>query len=186
MEKNIQNKSVEMPYVKGLVNRSISSMDKSKKREKMTEKELKYLRDKDRQLVRGLFRYHECPGGELKFSTRFHKGDPIDTWQLMDGEIYTLPLSVAKHLVNNGWYPEYEHVPGQGGLKMGQTPAWGKRSALPMRVRRKVKRFTFESLEFVDETKLEHDESENLSLAQNLSTLYEVEQEAPPLITTQL
>ena len=38
---------------------------------------LKYQRDKDREIVRGIFRYYEVPGGNLAFMYRAYKEDPL-------------------------------------------------------------------------------------------------------------
>jgi len=35
---------------------------------------LQYQRDKDKELVKGIFRFHEVPGGELSLSLKLHKG----------------------------------------------------------------------------------------------------------------
>ena len=35
-----------------------------------TKKDLKYMRDKDREMVRGIFRFFEVPGGTMAFSFR--------------------------------------------------------------------------------------------------------------------
>jgi hypothetical protein len=60
---------------------------------------------------------------------------------LFDGQIYTIPLGVAKHLNKNGWYPIYEYFKGEPGIQnMGQN----------MRIGKKVRRYSFNSLEFVD------------------------------------
>ena len=64
---------------------------------------LKYQRDKDREKVKGIFRFFECPGSELSFVYKAYKEDDVEDdvekFTLIDGEIYTLPLGVAKHLI---------------------------------------------------------------------------------------
>ena len=64
---------------------------------------LKYLRDKDREKVKGIFRYHEVPGGNFSFSYRAYKEDQVENFSLNDGEVYTIPLGVARHLNKNCW-----------------------------------------------------------------------------------
>lgn len=98
---------------------------------------LKYLRDKDREKVKGVFRFYECPGAVLSFPFKKWKEDPVEVYHLKDGQTYELPLGVAKHLNNNGWYPVHVH----------RIDDFG--NAHPM-VGRKVKRFGFDSLEFID------------------------------------
>lgn len=99
---------------------------------------LEYLRDQHRQKVKGLFKFYEVPGGILEFDFLEFKGDPVQHYTLKDGEIYEIPLGVARHLNKNGWYPvhAYEVDPnGKSVQKVGQ----------------KVRRFGFQSLEFIDE-----------------------------------
>ena len=105
--------------------------------EKKPKQNLKYLRDKDREQVKGIFRYYEVIGGSLSFYFRAYKEDPIERFDLVDGQIYTIPLGVAKHLNRNGWYPVYEYYKGEDVQNA-------------MRIAKKVRRFGFQSLEFVD------------------------------------
>jgi hypothetical protein len=98
---------------------------------------LKYMRDKDREMVRGKFIFHEVPGGLMSLSFKAYKEDPIERFDLTDGEIYTLPLGVAKHLNKNCWYPEYEFFRDENTQNM-------------QRIGKKKRRCSFQSLEFVD------------------------------------
>jgi len=95
------------------------------------------LRERDAQPVRGRFNYHEIPGGTLPFVLRLYKGDPVMRYDLKDGEVYTLPFGVARHLNNN--VGRYEH---QFLLDKNGSP-----SSL---ARRKIRRCSFENLEFMD------------------------------------
>ena len=65
------------------------------------------MREKDSQMCRGVFRFFEVPGGTMSFSFRKYKDDPIKRYDLIDGKIYTIPRAVARHLVNDCWYPEF-------------------------------------------------------------------------------
>lgn len=97
----------------------------------------KYLRDKYREPVKGIFRFFEVPGGSMEFVYREFKEDQVEKFALHDGEIYTIPLGVARHLNKNGWYPVHSYAQDENGktaMKIGQ----------------KVRRFGFQSLEFVD------------------------------------
>lgn len=100
-------------------------------------KNLRYMRDKDREPVKGIFRFYEVPGGSMSFSYKAYKEDPVERFDLVDGGVYTLPLGVAKHLNKNGWYPVHSHMTDENGKPV-------------MRVGQKVRRFGFQSLEFVD------------------------------------
>ena len=102
-----------------------------------TKKDLKYMRDKDREMVRGIFRFFEVPGGTMAFSFRKYKEDEIETYTLEDGSIYTIPRGVAHHLSNNCWYPEHAY-------KMDEQ---GKPS---VQITKKKRRCSFEPLDFMD------------------------------------
>lgn len=98
---------------------------------------LQFQRDKDREPVRGIFRFHELPGGQMDFMFRKYKQDPLEKFTLVDGQVYTIPLGVAKHLNTNCWYPTYSYKNNAAGM-----PEMG--------VGEKVRRCSFQSLEFVD------------------------------------
>jgi hypothetical protein len=109
---------------------------------------LKYQRDKMREKVTGIFRFFEVPGGGISFNYREFKEDPIERFDMTDGETYTIPLGVARHLNKNGWYPEYGYFQAEGsmnGLKTG-VPADNR----VMRIAKKIYRYGFQSLEFID------------------------------------
>jgi len=106
-----------------------------------TKKDLKYMRDKDREMVRGIFRFFEVPGGTMAFSFRKYKEDEIETYTLNDGSIYTVPRGVAHHLSNNCWYPEHAY-------KMDDQ---GKPS---VQITKKKRRCSFEPLDFMDPNEL--------------------------------
>jgi hypothetical protein len=98
---------------------------------------LKYMRDKDREPVRGKFIFHEVPGGLMSFVYKAYKEDEVERFDLVDGHIYTLPLGVAKHLNKNCWYPVHAHAIDENGAPV-------------MKIGQKVRRCSFQSLEFVD------------------------------------
>lgn len=107
----------------------------AKKAENM--KTMKEMCERDRQKVKGIFRFYECPGGQLCFSFKAYKWDDVERYTLNDGEHYEIPLGVAKHLNKNGWYPEHHYLLDEAGIPK-------------MRVGQKVRRFGFQSLEFID------------------------------------
>ena len=98
---------------------------------------LKYLRDKDREMVRGKFIFHEIPGGQLDFPFRKWKEDPVESFSLVDGEIYTLPLGVAKHLNRECKYPIHSYTMDETNKPVSKVNQW-------------VRRCSFQSLEFLD------------------------------------
>lgn len=99
-------------------------------------KNLNYLREKDSRLVRGIFKNFETPGGEVRFVYRKYKGEEIKKYVLRDGETYSIPLGVAKHLNNNCNYPVHAYTTNEEGIPT-------------MRVGKRVNRFGFQSLEFM-------------------------------------
>lgn len=119
-------------------------------------KNLRWQRDKDREKVRGIFRFYEVPGGSMSFSFKAYKEDQVERYDLVDGQVYTLPLGVAKHLNKNCWYPEYEYIKGEPGVIGGFGPE------TTMRVGKKVFRCGFQSLEFVDIEDLNQAQPEQL------------------------
>jgi hypothetical protein len=98
----------------------------------------KNMRDRDREMVKGIFRFHECPGGSIKFSFRAYKEDDVETYELTDGMVYNIPLGVARHLNKNCWYPVHSY----------ETDDTGKPT---MRIGQKVHRCSFQSLDFIDD-----------------------------------
>ena len=116
------------------------TLKKTKAADKSQEKKivnLRYMRDKDREKVRGIFRFYEVPGGTMTFSFKAYKEDPVETFTMTDGQTYTIPLGVAKHLANNLWYPVHEFLRDENGNTSTH-------------VRKKVHRAGFQSLEFID------------------------------------
>ena len=117
-------------------------------------KQLLIERDKDRELVRGIFKFHECPGGWLHFSFRKYKQDQVENYDLLDGEVYTIPLGVAKHLNKSGWYPVHAFAQTESGVPVAK-------------IGQKVRRYGFSSLEFVDIADLTPEGSSLLSVELN-------------------
>ncbi len=104
----------------------------------------KFMRDKDQEPVKGIFRFYEVAGGCLSFVFKAWKEDKVENYTLNDGAVYTLPLGVAKHLNKNGWYPIHAYSKDEGGANL-------------MKVGQRVRRFGFQSLEFVDIEEMQQD-----------------------------
>jgi hypothetical protein len=117
----------------------------SKKTKEEQEKAHKYQRDKDREMVKGRFLFHEVPGGVLSFPFKKWKEDEVEVYHLTDGQIYTLPLAVAKHLNQNCAYPEYGYIQGEPGTVGGFSHV-----GHTMKVTKWIRRTSFQSLEFLD------------------------------------
>lgn len=105
---------------------------------KITQDEMRKQREADHKVVKGVFRCYEPRGGSFTFSFKKYKGDKTLTYTLVDGETYDVPLMIAKHLNQNCWYPRHSHVMDASG---NPTVSQGQ----------KVKRCSFESLEFFNE-----------------------------------
>jgi hypothetical protein len=108
--------------------------------------DLEAMRLKAREKVSGIFRFYEVPGGSLRFSFLQFKGDKVENYHLIDGQTYTIPLGVAVHLNNNGWYPSYDYVKIEQPLRAGQIPE----ESIAARISKKIHRYGFQSLQFMD------------------------------------
>lgn len=106
-------------------------------REQTHENELRRQWREDRQMVKGVFRMHEPPGGHCRMSFRKYKWDPIETYDFHDGQEYEIPLGVARHLNTRTSYAVHQHVLGPDG-----NPTVDRQG-------KKMKRMSFESLEFM-------------------------------------
>ncbi len=104
-----------------------------------SKKELEAERAKDHEIVRGIFRFHEVPNGTMNFVFRKWKFDEVLHYSFRDGEIYSIPLMVAKHLNKNCWYPIHDFQVDEFGKFINQ-----------FRISKRVRRCSFQSLEFVD------------------------------------
>jgi hypothetical protein len=114
------------------MNRKISKEEKEK-----FKKKLKAQWEKDKEPVKGIFHFYEVPGGRLSFPLKLYPWDEVENYTFDDGQIYTVPLKVAKHLNKNGWYPLHRHALDENGKAK-------------MHVAEKKRRFGFQSLEFID------------------------------------
>lgn len=65
--------------------------------------------EKDHTMVKGRFNFKEVPGGTLVFSFFKYKEDKPKRYELVDGETYTLPYMVAKHLAMNVYEDIYQN-----------------------------------------------------------------------------
>lgn len=113
---------------------TVSAMDAKKESVKAN---LRYQRDKDREMVKGIFKFYEVEGGGMGFVFKQYKEDPVERYDFVDGQVYTIPLGVAKHLNRSGWYPVHSFMQDE----------YGKAT---MKIGQKVRRYGFNSLEFVD------------------------------------
>jgi hypothetical protein len=121
-------------------------------------KQIKKLRDRDAEMVTGIFKNLENPAtnggrGSVVFSYKYYHGDENAIYELYDGERYTLPRGVARHLNNNCFYREYQHLPGEKGISgvRGGISTDGRLQSNTFQMARKVHRYAFHSLEYMDD-----------------------------------
>ena len=98
---------------------------------------LKYQRDRDRQKVKGIFKFHEIQGGSMTFVYKAYKGDEVQKYTLEDGKVYEIPLGCARHLNNNCWYPVHKDEIDDDGKPVA-------------RIAEKVHRCSFHPIGFMD------------------------------------
>ena len=117
---------------------------------------IKKMRDRDREMVTGIFKNNETPSGKyagvVKFSYKIYPGDPIEVYELEDGERCTIPRGVARHLAQNCFY--YRHKPLEGGQGVMQAlpgDSTDSREQNQYVAAEKVYRYSFHSLDFMDE-----------------------------------
>lgn len=121
-------------------------------------KQIKKMRDRDAEMVTGIFKNLENPAtnggrGSVVFSYKYYPGEDNTIYELWDGERYTLPRGVARHLNNNCFYKEYQHLQGefgQQGIRGGTNPD-GRLQTNSFQAAKKVHRYAFHSLEYMDD-----------------------------------
>ena len=75
---------------------------------------LKYLRDRDMEMVECTFRCNEPQGGSVKLNARPYEGDMFSE-TFFDGQTYTIPLYLAKRMNSEfqglgTWYPTHAYI----------------------------------------------------------------------------
>lgn len=120
-------------------------------------KQISKMRERDSEMVTGIFKNLENPGvngskGSLSFGYKAYPGDDYVFYELWDGERYTIPRGVARHLNNNCYYKEYQHLQGEEGITgVRGAQGDGRLRTQHMQAARKIHRFEFRSLEFMDD-----------------------------------
>ena len=77
---------------------SVSKKIRNTKPKAEVEAMIKKMRAEDEKLIKGMFEFTEAEGGFFVFSHRIYPGDPIMKYQLIHGEICTIPMGIVKHL----------------------------------------------------------------------------------------
>lgn len=116
-------------------------------------------RERDNELVAGIFRYIEHKGGTLNFRFKKYAGDEYKEYRLVDGERYKLPRMVARHLNKDVHYTKYKTLDKnfadgiQGGVssQSSRFEDGTRKRSQHMNVEEKIHRCEFRSLEFMDD-----------------------------------
>lgn len=101
---------------------------------------IKYCRERDCQMVTGVFRSFEPLGSTLEMTAMAYDGEIPTKYTLYDGQTYTIPKYIAKRFENEfqgvgTWYPTHHHI-----LDAAGRPIIG--------VAKKNRRFGFSSMDF--------------------------------------
>lgn len=128
---------------------------------KMSREELarhvKSMRDRDSEMVSGVFKNLENPArggslGAVTFPYKAYEEDEVVIYEFYDGERYTIPRGVARHLNNDCYIREYSLMPGEFGKEGLRTAAHdGRLQTSTKQTSRKIHRFAFHSLEYTDD-----------------------------------
>ncbi len=90
----------------------------SAERKKKASEEIEKQRKEHSKKVKGIFKSLETPGATITFSFREFKGEPIRTYELVDGQTYDLPLGVARHINRQCKYKRNKHLVNKDGTKI--------------------------------------------------------------------
>jgi len=145
------------PEVRSATQNTPNNLRKKVTREDFS-KQIKKMRDRDAELVTGIFKNLENPAtnggrGSVVFSYKFYPGEENTIYELCDGERYTIPRGVARHLNNNCFYREYQHLKGEFGTQGVRTAFApdGRLRTNTAQIAKKVHRYAFHSLEYMDD-----------------------------------
>lgn len=124
--------------------------------------QIRKMRDRDAEMVTGIFKNLENPAGNgsrgaVRFGYKMYPGQQYEFYELCDGERYTIPRGVARHLNNNCFYREYQQMEGgDNGIKQGLADPRlsnrnGRMEPQHYQMARKIHRYAFHSLEYMED-----------------------------------
>lgn len=101
---------------------------------------IQHLKERDLEMVTGVFRSFEPVGGTLSMTGKAHENEDPVKYDFVDGQTYTIPRYLAKRFENEfqgsgTWYPTHSHI-----MDMNGKPITG--------IGKKNRRFGFSSLDF--------------------------------------
>ncbi len=115
-------------------------------------KKLASIKERDHELVTGIFNYKEKPRGKLCFTFQKYADDNNKKYELVDGQRYRIPRMVAKHLNQNCYYVEYTRAGGAfAGSDVHLAGTGNESTYANMYAVNKLHRTEFRSLEFMDD-----------------------------------
>lgn len=123
---------------------SLAGLDRKKFCSTLTKEEkheyIKHLKEKDCEMVTGVFRCNEPQGGNVEFNCMAYPGEDPKKYHFYDGEQYTIPRYVARRIENEFqgcgcWYPTNKYLLDEAGKAM-------------VHLGKKNRRFGFGSMEF--------------------------------------
>lgn len=126
-------------------------------KKKMSKEELKKdiarCRARDAEIVTGIFTNLESPGSPLKFGYKKYPGDDFIFYHLVHGQKHRIPRGVARHININCCKVEYAHLKeGYGDTNTRAAINDGRLGTTEqMTAKRKVPRFSFQSMEYMDD-----------------------------------
>lgn len=101
---------------------------------------ISHLKSRDTEMVTGIFRCHEPPGGSVEMTAMAYEGENPVKYLFLDGEQYTVPRYIARRFESEfqgvgTWYPTHTNILDENGKP---TVAIGKKN----------RRFGFSSMEY--------------------------------------
>lgn len=136
----------------------------SKEEKEKRQKELRKQFEKDQEPVKGIFHFHEVPGGKLDFTYKKYKWQSIESYSMVDGQMYTIPRGVARHLNSGTSYPVHSNILDASGAPI-------------VAVSERKKRTSFQSMDFVDA------ESDDKKVSTTIPVIHGPASEAPSALT---
>ena len=121
-------------------------------------RQIKKMQERDSEMVTGIFKNLENQAtagakGSVCFGFKKYPNEDFKFYELWDNERYTIPRSVAHHLNNDCYFKEYQQlkgVPEQQDVRTAYDPN-GRMHAQHMQASKKIHRYAFHSLEFMDD-----------------------------------
>lgn len=124
----------------------------TKEEREKKQKEIRKQFERDQELVKGVFHFHEVPGGTLTFPYKKYRWEDIETYTLVDGQTYTIKRGVAEHLNNGTSYPVHKNILDAAGRPIQSI---GERK----------KRTSFQSMDYIDSIKEDQKQDGKLTVS---------------------